>query len=252
MISDTTPVTHRHIAWQAPIFRRLILLLGVGLVLGWMNCVRAETLQSLVGIQQAAIAYLEELHANSPRLPQVTAGALDPRLRLAACEGPLEAFTPPGQRTMGATTVGVRCSTPVSWTVYVQATVALIRPVLVARRPLPRGTVLTGADVEVIEQDVARLTLGYLVDLKDVDGMLLRRSVTAGTVLHPGLVQHPVSIRRGERVTILGQTAGIEVRMEGQALADGAKGEVIRVRNLSSGRDIEAIIVAPGLVQVRL
>lgn len=252
MISDTTPVPHRRIAWQVPIFRRVMLLLGIGLVLGWTGGAQAEKLQSLPAIQQAAIGYLEGQHTNTLRQPQVTAAALDPRLRLAACEAPLEAFTPPGQRTMGATTVGVRCGAPVSWTVYVQATVALIRPVLVARRPLPRGTVLTGADVQVVEQDVSRLTLGYLADLKDIDGMILRRSVTAGTVLHPALVQHPVSIRRGERVTILGQVAGIEVRMEGQAMADGAKGELIRVRNLSSGRDVEGVVVAPGLVQVRM
>ncbi|MEW5992787.1 MAG: flagellar basal body P-ring formation chaperone FlgA [Candidatus Zixiibacteriota bacterium] len=252
MISATTPVPLRRIARQAPIFRRLKLLLGIGLVLGWMGSAQAETVQSLSAIQQVAIGYLEGQHSDSHRQPQVTVAALDPRLRLAACEVPLEAFTPPGQRTMGATTVGVRCGAPVAWTVYVQATVALIRPVLVARRPLPRGTALTSADVDVIEQDVARLSLGYLIDLKDIDGMILRRSVTAGAVLHPALVQPPVSIRRGERVTILGQVAGIEVRMEGQAMADGAKGALIRVRNLSSGRDIEGVVVGPGLVQVRM
>lgn len=235
----------------APIFRHLLLLwvvCGLCVVTG----VRAEEVQSLASISQAAVAYLEGMHANSVKPPLITAGHLDPRLRLAACGEGLEAFTPPGQRNVGFTTVGVRCSTPVAWTVYVQATVELMQPVLVLRHALPRGTVLSATDVEVVEQDVARLTFGYVVELKDVIGMTLRRSVTAGAVLHTGLIQQPTSIRRNERVTILGLIGGIEVRMEGQALMDGAKGDVIRVRNLSSGRDIEGVVVAPGVVQVRL
>lgn len=237
---------------SAPIFRHLLLVWwGVaGLMLA--VAVRAETLQPLPSIQQAAIQYLEGLHAGGSRPPQVSAGPLDPRLRLNACDEGLEAFAPPGQRSVGTTTVGVRCTTPVPWTVYVQATVAIIHPVLVVRRPLPRGTVLNAADVDRVERDVARLAMGYMVDIKEIDGMVLRRSVPAGAVLHPGLVQPPISIRRGERVTILGQVGGIEVRMEGQALMDGARGKVIRVRNLSSGRDIEGVVVGPGIIQVRL
>lgn len=243
----------RHTAMRvAPISRRSLALLCCAGGLLLPGGLRAEELQSLESIQQAAVAYLEGQHADSRTPPQVSAGRIDSRLRLASCDTPLEAFTPPGQRNVGMTTVGVRCAAPVSWTVYVQATVALVQPVLVVRRSLPRGTVLSRADVDVVEQDVTRLATGYLTDLKDIEGMVLRRSVTAGAVLHPGLVQHPVSIRRGERVTILGQVGGIEVRMEGQALMDGARGEVIRARNLSSGRDIEGVVVAPGVIQVRL
>jgi len=237
---------------QAPKFRRSLPLLWGWAVFLLAAGVRAEELQTPESIQQVVVAYLEAQHEGAAKPPQVTAARLDPRLRLASCAEPLVAFTPPGQRSVGSTTVGVRCGAPVSWTVYVQATVALIQPVLVVRRPLPRGSVLTAADVDVQEQDVARLVTGYLVDLKDIEGMVLRRSVAAGAVLNPSLVQHPVSVRRGERVTILGQVGGIEVRMEGQALMDGARGEVIRVRNLSSGRDVEGVVVAPGVIQVRL
>lgn len=233
-------------------FRRSLLLLWGWAALSATVGARAEELQSLESIQQAAVAYLEAQHNGGASPPQVTAARLDPRLRLASCAEPLAAFTPPGQRNVGNTTVGVRCGMPVAWTVYVQATVALIQPVLVVRRPLPRGSALTAADVDVQERDVAHLVTGYLVDLKDIEGMVLRRSVAAGAVLNPSLVQYPISVRRGERVTILGQVGGIEVRMEGQALMDGARGEVIRVRNLSSGRDVEGVVVAPGVIQVRL
>ena len=39
-------------------------------------------------------------------------------------------------------------------------------------------------------------------------------------------------------------------RMAGEALQDGAKGEMIRVRNLSSRQELQGEVVAPGLVRV--
>ncbi len=249
MKSTVDAVRHRY----ASKFRRLWLLLAV--FFGQVSlCAAVEQpeLQSPSSIGEAVTAYLSGQNASAVVAPRITVGHIDSRLRLGHCDQTLEVFTPPGQRTIGSITVGVRCSAPVNWTIYVQATVALYQPVLIARRPLPRGTKLTAADIDVVEKDIARLTLGYLSELADAEGMVLKRSISGGTVLHPGLVQHPVSIRRGERVTILGSTGGIEVRMEGVALADGSKGELIRVRNLSSGREVEAIVVSPGMVQVRL
>ena len=117
--------------------------------------------------------------------------------------------------------------------------------------PILRGAIFGPEDVQQEVKDTARLTQGYLTDLKDVIGMVARRSVPAGAVLHPGLVQAPVVIRRGETVVLLARANGMEVRVEGRAMADGAVGDVIRVRNLSSGRVVEGVVVSPGVVEVR-
>lgn len=252
-MNNTTMCVHNVQGWrQVSIFRRFcLLLLALGLAPP-LWAAQPPELQSAEVIGQAVLDYLSAQNSRDTLVPHITIGNIDARLRLGRCDHPLETFSPPGQKTVGSTTVGVRCHRPVSWTLYVQANVALYQPVMVARRPMPRGTVLSSTDVELVEKDVARLTLGYITELRDVDGMVLKRSINAGAVLSPGLIQAPASIRRGERVTILGATGGVEVRMEGLALMDGAKGNLIRVRNLSSGREIEGVVTAPGIVQVRL
>lgn len=209
-------------------------------------------IQELSLIAEEVAVYLAAQQSDASQQTDIRVNPLDPRLRLRACSAPLEVFTPQGQRTVGAAIVAVRCSAPVPWTVHVQATVALIKPVLVTARPLVKGAVIETGSVEYAEQDVSRLNSGYFSELSELDGMLVRRSVNAGVVLHPGLLQNAAAIRRGERVTILGQVAGVEVRMAGQALSDGSKGSLVRVRNLSSGRDIEGEVIGPGLVRVRL
>lgn len=231
------------------IFWRLALALCL---LFFLGLTQAEELQSLSALEQAVSDYLEALQEEGVYRTQIRVTPLDSRLRLAACQMQPELFIPSGRRPVGNTVVGVRCAAPVPWTVYVQANVALMQRVLVAARPLPRGAILSESDVVLEEQDVSRQSLDVLQDIKHIKGLILKRSVASGMILHTGLLQAQASIRRGEKVTILGQLAGIDVRMEGVALVDGAKGEVIRVRNLSSGREVEAVVVAPGVVQVRL
>ena len=52
-------------------------------------------------------------------------------------------------------------------------------------------------------------------------------------------------------MTILSEAGGIQVRMNGEALADGTQGKVVRVRNASSKRIVEGEVIAKGMVKVR-
>jgi len=92
----------------------------------------------------------------------VTAGRLDRRLRLTACELPLESFAPPGKRRMGKRTVGVRCNGKHAWTIYVPVSVKVMTEVIIAKRALERGTIISAADVGLEQRDISRLHRGYL------------------------------------------------------------------------------------------
>jgi flagella basal body P-ring formation protein FlgA len=136
---------------------------------------------------------------------------------------------------MGRVTVGVRCSAPKPWTLYVQADVKAHASVLVAARTMGRGEILTAGDMQLREMDLSRLGTGYLHDYKEVVGMSLRRPVRLGAVITPGLVAPPKIVKRGDRVFIQAKNSSFEVRMQGQALQDGAKGAIIRVKKLLRG-----------------
>src|SRR6266540_837353 len=78
----------------------------------------AQNLQAHATIQRAVDDYLRVQTHALPGQATFTIGAIDPRLALPACSA-LEVSTPPGNRLWGATAVGVRCSAPVPWTIYV-------------------------------------------------------------------------------------------------------------------------------------
>ncbi|HHJ12826.1 MAG TPA: flagellar basal body P-ring formation protein FlgA [Gammaproteobacteria bacterium] len=179
-------------------------------------------------------------------------GALDPRLRLKACTGPLETFTPPGARPMGNTTVGVRCPGPDGWSLYLSARIDVYGPVLVLRQPLARGSVVREADLDLVEHNLAELPYGYYTDPGAVTGMVTRRAVNAASVLNPQVLQAPRLVKRGQDVVLVAETGGLSIRSAGQALSDGRDGDRVRVRATGSGRIIDGIVVSAGVIKVTL
>ena len=225
----------------------------------WLLCLIAAPavateLQDHASIRAAAQSFLEanaRSQADSGNI-EVRVGQLDSRLRLRRCSEPLTAFLPDGARLQGNTTVGVRCPAQPGWTLYVPGKVAVFAKALVTRRALARGTPLGPDDVQLVERDVARLHQGYLDDPADIEGMQLKRPVGAGTVLTRSLVQAPRLVKRGQRVTLEARTGAIAVRMAGEAVSDGSRGQRIRVRALDSRRIVEGVVVSSGVVKVTL
>lgn len=181
---------------------------------------------------------------------EVRVRSLDNRLRLHRCDVPLDVFWSPGSRQHGATSVGVACDGEKPWKIYVRLTIKLMREVAVAARPLVRGDVLQRDDVRMLRKDVSRISGSYVEDPSSLIGYELRQSVAANSLLYSRMLQAPKLVRRGEKVTVLAVVSGLEVRVMGEALSDGGKGQMIRVRNLSSKRIIQGEVVSKGKVRI--
>jgi flagella basal body P-ring formation protein FlgA len=65
-------------------------------------------------------------------------------------------------------------------------------------------------------------------------------------------VKDPRQIERGQRISLVAQTAGLEVRMKGEALEDGVAGERIQVRNVSTRRVIDGVVLSATTVRVSM
>lgn len=177
---------------------------------------------------------------------------LDSRLRLRACAQPLETFSPPGGRNTGNTTVGVSCAAPAAWSLYVPVSISVTGDVLVATKSLARGTVLAESDLRIERRDISRLTSGYFDTTDAALNMVLRRAVGAGSVLLPNMMEAPRMVQRGQTVVLLARSENFSIRMAGEALSDGAYGDLVRVRNNSSRRVVEGRVIAGGVVSVNL
>ena len=228
----------------------LILLLTAGVL--YSNIGKAgEPVQSHSSIRQAAQLFLANHQNIQPHSEkEIHIGHLDPRLSLRQCDSQLDTFLAPGGKLVGKTTVGVRCSAPRPWAIYVPATVKLYARVYQTINPLPKGHIISEHDISPVKYNLARLHRGYYTDKTDILGKQTRRNLPAHKVLSPGQIRTPLLVKRGEQVALIAKSRQFAIRMQGKAMMDGAKGDRIRVKNLSSKRIIEGVVTRHGEVAV--
>lgn len=214
---------------------------------------QADT-QPLDAIADAATDFAVR-HAQNAGFDEVTAEArtLDHRLRLPRCPTKLEAFSSQPQRTLGNTTVGVRCTSgDRPWTLYVGVATSAYREVPVMATPLPRGAIIELSDLRFIRQPVNQSNQQAIMDADQIVGKELKRPVAEGATLSHHLLKAPKIVKRGQQVTLIAQSdsGALQVKMSGKAMADGAAGDRIPVQNLSSGNRVQGVINDDGTVKV--
>lgn len=198
--------------------------------------------QDGAAIRATAEEIAHERFAAAAAAVTVAADALDPRLRMPACDQPLTGVLPAASQETARVTVEVRCTGARSWRLFVPVRVTLEKDIVLAAVPLERGKVLAPGDVILARREVAATPGGYLTTVETAAGQVVRRSVPAGTVLTPGLLDAPVLVKRGQSVTLQARSGPIVVQMAGVAKGNGALGEIIGVENLSSGRVVQGIV----------
>ncbi len=201
-------------------------------------------------LEQATTDYLRR--SDIAGRHEIEVNRLDPRLRLASCDKPLTFKLESPAQPIGRVTVRVSCEGSSRWSLFVPGQVRLFRDVIIAARPLKRDSTLSDTDVYLAERDVSLLTQGYLTSLDQVLGNKLTRPVQLDQALAPTLLQLAEVVRKGDQVVITARSGGINVRMPGEAMSDGAPGTQIRVKNLRSGRVVKARVAGPGQVEVAM
>jgi len=223
------------------------------LIAWWPAQGRADNQSMLEGIRQVAADFaLSQVDGQGLRDIKAVASRLDPRLRLSACEIPLEAFTTNNSANLLRTTVGVRCNGVKPWTLYVPVSINAIAKVVFTARPVTRGEALDAGNLELREVSLQDLPFNHLRDIERLQNMEMTRPLKAGVPLTLNAIKPRHLVRQGQEVVIWASNQAIQVRMAGTALKNGAKGDLIPVRNNNSGRTITAEVLNNTTVKVRM
>ncbi len=109
--------------------------------------------------------------------------------------------------------------------------------VVVAAKDLQSRTALSEDDVTLERREVTRIDEA-IFQISDAAGLELKRAIPAGSMVTRSSLTKPEIIRSGDNVTIVSISGSVTVKASGQALQGGAAGDVIRVRNISSGKSL--------------
>jgi len=137
--------------------------------------------------------------------------------------------------------------------VDVAARVRLVKPVLVAKKPLNVGTFVEADAIELQERVFDREQDIGLERLEQALGHRVVRFVPAGQMVRAADLKAVELVQRSRPVTVLGAGPGVQVRLSGIALDNGCLNDVVRVRLGDSRRTqrvLAGVVTGPGTVRV--
>lgn len=172
-----------------------------------------------------------------------------PSPHLPNCIAPEPFFPNTNQTPIGRVSVGVRCGEERRQVRYIQAQIDIIGSYPVASLDIERGTLITSNMLNQREGNLGDLAAQALTDQNDIIGMVAQRPIRSGSTFHAHYLHAPHLIERGQRVTVIAQGAGFRVSREGEALANGAQGERIRVR-FDTREMVTARVIGQGILIV--
>ncbi|MEJ8475415.1 flagellar basal body P-ring formation chaperone FlgA [Roseibium algae] len=151
-----------------------------------------------------------------------------------------------GRFTLYLNVAGARGAKTISLTGHAREMINVIS----LSQPVRRGTILKAEDLTTVRIPRIQVPANAVMDVKDIAGLAARNNLRAQTPLARNDFERPVLIARNDKVTITFELPGMRLTTRGQAIVDGAKGDVIDIMNLESRRIIPATVTSRGQVRV--
>ncbi|WP_050534558.1 flagellar basal body P-ring formation chaperone FlgA [Yersinia rohdei] len=171
--------------------------------------------------------------------------------RYKLCQSALRVAAPlNGQRDLSRLRYDISCGDGQGWEVAVTVKPDIYLPVWVAKNTLERGKVVAPSDIELKKKNISAAQGSYITNPDEIVGFTVKRRIRNLQIVTSAQLEQPVLVTRGQHVVMIAEQDGIEARMLGEALKNGRKGELIKVKNLSSKRTISAIVEDIGKVRM--
>ena len=133
----------------------------------------------------------------------------------------------------------------------VRVRLEVLRDMVVSTGYLARDTNISKDDVKLVKRWFDRISPGVVTDINDVLGKRLRTSIKQpNTIITRNMLREPVMVKRGNLVRIVLEKGPLRITTMGLSKQNGAFGDIIKVKNISSKNVIYARVMGNSLVQV--
>jgi flagellar basal body P-ring formation protein FlgA len=171
--------------------------------------------------------------------------------RYPVCNSQISVAAPAnGPRDLSRLRYDISCRDGQGWAVAVTVKPDIYLPIWVAKNTLERGKVVAASDIELKKKNITAAQGGYITNPDEIVGLTVKRRIRNLQPVLPAQLEQPILVTRGQQVLMIAEQDGIEARMLGEALKNGRKGELIKVKNLSSGRTVTAMVEDIGSVRM--
>jgi flagellar basal body P-ring formation protein FlgA len=113
-----------------------------------------------------------------------------------------------------------------------------------------KDQVIRKGDLSIRETYMNGKGYEYPSSVEDLTGKVLKRDIPASTVITYQMVEDSIAVQRGDIVDIIAESKKILVSAKGKIIDKGRMGDTVRVKNISSGKEILGRVVAHNTVAV--
>ncbi len=124
--------------------------------------------------------------------------------------------------------------------------------IYVLKEAMKRGEIITEDKIVSKEIIFNEDKKAYPSEVEDIVGKQLKRDLNAGTALTKDVMEDYFVIKRNEIVSIVIEHKKLVVKAKGRAIDRGRIGDFIRVKNLTSQKEILGKVTGSGIVNVEM
>jgi flagella basal body P-ring formation protein FlgA len=122
--------------------------------------------------------------------------------------------------------------------------------VVVSARPLEKDCMIGEEDVRFEGRWFTEMPANIITDLQDVVGKRLLYSVRPNCEITRNMIKNSIVLRRGKLVRIIFENGPLSALTAGLSEEDGARNDVVKVRNVSSSKIVHARVLDENTVRV--
>ncbi|MEA3357909.1 MAG: flagellar basal body P-ring formation chaperone FlgA [Thermodesulfobacteriota bacterium] len=122
--------------------------------------------------------------------------------------------------------------------------------VVCARRNMKRGDIVAKDNIYLARKNISRLPKNIFSDVDRVIGLRMKNNIKGETCLKEWMLEKNPAVEKGDMVTIIAESDFIKIAAPGVVLAKGYLGEIVRVQNSMSKKNIYAKVINDSTVMV--
>ncbi len=117
------------------------------------------------------------------------------------------------------------------------------------KRALEKNAVIELSDLELVISK-NQYEKSFFNSKKDLVGRKLKKNLKVGQLLHPRHLYENFDIQGGDSLSIVSHIGNAKVTVSGEALGSGNLGDLIKVKNLRSGKTIKGYVKENKIIRV--
>jgi flagella basal body P-ring formation protein FlgA len=112
------------------------------------------------------------------------------------------------------------------------------------------GDVISSGQLELVEVTNPNLSGDYAKTIKEVTGLVSKRTLLAGRTISVSGLREPFAVTRGANIRLVMSVGPMTITAAGTPLDDGSVGDTVRARNLDSGIIVSGTVLENGTIRV--